>query len=106
MHHSDEQLVDANRTPEDEELHIEKITGDKLLCPLTKVGPLKKHKFVILCQMFFGACGHFFYSLFMGLQYGLFSNDAIFIHTKMKKGNFKNKKLTWKEKMTCTRMIN
>ena len=39
MHHSDEQLVDASGAPEDEELHIEKITGDKLLCPLTKVIP-------------------------------------------------------------------
>ena len=60
MHHSYEQLVDANITPEDEELHIEKITGDKLLCPLTKVRPLKNISLLSFVKLIFGACGHFF----------------------------------------------
>ena len=37
VHHSDEQLQDDHETIDDEDIHIEKITGDKLLCPFTKV---------------------------------------------------------------------
>ena len=37
VHHSDGQLSDDNGRHEDADVHIEKITGDKLLCPFTKV---------------------------------------------------------------------
>ena len=44
VHHSDEQFEAEDATPEDEEIQIEKITGDKLLCPFSKVNSNTKFK--------------------------------------------------------------